>query len=174
MSRVLEATVQIITCVALVIGLMLVIWELRENREATRSLLTSEAMAFYSSLNTAVMGEETADVLAKACERPDELTASDYYVLDNYYAEILNRYRRIEMLQRRGSYSDDIPADAEKGISYLLESTPGRAYLELIAAEDALIGPQLKSLVERWNGSTCTDYFKKWKSVQEGLASNRQ
>lgn len=161
-------SIQVLTGIAVIAGLALVVWELQQNREATTSQLTSDGMTFVSTLNTVVMGEQTADVLAKACDSPDELTRSEYYVLDNYYAEVLNRYRRIALLKVRGSFYEEASFDAGMGIGFLLETAPGRAYLKTYGVSDRLIGQELLSKLEAWDGTTCQEYYGRWEEAVRG------
>jgi hypothetical protein len=73
----LDTVIQVVTSVAVLIGLALVVWELRQSREATSSQLTSDGIAHASALSTAVMSGQTAGVLARACDDPTKLTTSD-------------------------------------------------------------------------------------------------
>jgi len=164
----IELLVQVVTSLAVIGGLALVVWELKQNREAASSQLTSEAFTYVSALSQAVMGEQTAEVLARACDNPKELSRADYYVLENYYSEILNRYRRIARLQERGSLYDDASLDVPMGLGNLFDSAPGRAYLKREAETDSsVVGEALRRRLASWDGMTCAEYFGEWQELVE-------
>lgn len=169
-----EVVIQSITSIAVIAGLGLVVWELQQNREAATAQLTSDGFMYTSAVNQTVMGEDTANVLAKACDNPEDLTRADYYVLDNYYLEILARFRRITFLQQRTSLYDDASFEVGLGLGNLFDSAPGRAYLKRAAERDTVVGDVLRTKIENWNGETCTEYFGEWqKGVERELATSR-
>ena len=151
-----------ITGIAIVVGLVLVVWELQQNREATTSQLTSDGFVFHSAANLALMGEQTAEVLAKACDSPNNLSRADYYVLDAYYSEVLNRSRRIVVLQQRGSFYEEAVSSIGVGLAYLLDSAPGRAYLKMSARRDTELSELIQNRLKNWDGTTCAAYFGEW------------
>jgi len=170
-SKNLNDWVQTITGVAIVFGLMLVIWELQQSREATMSQLSSDAFQIQAQLGSAVIGEQSAEVLAKACYAPSELTDGELYVLDHFYGELVNRVRRILWLSKRGSfYSEaEVSIIGVGPLNYIMESTPGRAYLRTITVE-----PDLQAIVDKglaeWNDESCAGFFDKWRdNIEQDL-----
>lgn len=65
----MELWVQIISSVAIVIGLALVFAELRQTRDAILAENTSRGFERYTQLNVASLGEEPMLVLAKPATR---------------------------------------------------------------------------------------------------------
>ena len=92
-TQVLTNWIQLATGVAVLIGLGLVIWELQQAREIAVAQQINNSMSQYSNQLQAMMGEESARSLAKACDEPDSLTTEDMIVLGYYYNEIVNRLR---------------------------------------------------------------------------------
>lgn len=86
---------QIITSVVVIAGLGLVIWELKQARELTQAQLTSEGWARLSERNMAIVGENGAAVLAKACDQPGTLTSSEARVMEAITNDRLNAVNRI-------------------------------------------------------------------------------
>ena len=77
----LSTAVQITTLFALVIGLLLVLWELRITRDIARVELIAEGSAQNSARIQAMMGEESAASWARACDAPESLTTEDLIIL---------------------------------------------------------------------------------------------
>ncbi len=89
---------QIITSAVVIAGLGLVIWELKQARELTQAQLTSEGWARLSERNMAIVGENGAEVLAKACDQPDALTRTDVEIMQVITHDRLTAINRIHAL----------------------------------------------------------------------------
>lgn len=93
--------VQVIATLAIVVSIALVLIELRQSREIAVAQLISDEWAMEASLKIAMLGENPALVLAKACSHPSELTREDTEILDNYVQSKLaqiGRKRQISAL----------------------------------------------------------------------------
>ncbi len=86
---------QIITSFVVIAGLGLVIWELKQARELTQAQLTSEGWARQSERNMAIVGENGAAVLAKACDQPGTLTSGEGRIMEAITIDRLNAVSRI-------------------------------------------------------------------------------
>ena len=154
--------VQTTTGIAIVIGLVLVIWELRQNREATQSQLTSEYWSMSSQMQATVMGEDAAIALAKACDNPQSLTKADLVILDHYYLALINRMDRLASLQDRGSFYSDYQVSDESIYLYvLMESTAGRAHLK--TAPLKRFRPIIDKRLAEWDGQDCA-FLNAWEA----------
>jgi hypothetical protein len=98
--------IQIITGLAVVIGLFLVFIELRQAKQLASADLVSQGFAEGLSTQRDLMGEEFATVLANACMHPDDLTDDQIVALDFYFQVQLNNVIRMEFLVQVA----DIPA----------------------------------------------------------------
>ena len=97
--------VQILTTLAVLAGLGLVIWELQQNRSVAVGQMTSDGFAAASQHVASPQGEDSARVLAKACESPEALSADELAVLDAHYrGTILLIYRAYFIEQQTGLY----------------------------------------------------------------------
>lgn len=103
----LSELIQSITGLAIVAGLALVVWELQQNREATMSQLTSEGYQFSTQVELPVLGEEPAEVLAKACFAPNRLTEADLFRLNGIYSQRIVNLQRLLVLESRGSFYEE-------------------------------------------------------------------
>ena len=97
--------VQLITSIGLIVGIILVIWELRQAREIAKGEAVVASFAQYSQRVQTMMGENSAAAVAKACDYPDELTTEEMLILDRYYSEVINNMRHTLLVQ---SVSDDL------------------------------------------------------------------
>ncbi len=174
-SQTFNSTVQVITAIAIVIGLGLVIWELRQAREATQSQLSSDAFTIMSDLSTALLGEHPTDVLAKACDAPDTMTRAELILLDQYYFQILSRLMRMRTLSQRGSfYSEDYWRDSLSVLVLLFETHAGRAYWKTSAD---YVGPEIKAAGDQylstWKEQSCTELYDEWmQGIKESMSEN--
>lgn len=126
----LNAWIQSVTGIAIVLGLVLVVWELQQNREATRSQLSTEGWHMMNQFHSSMLGEAPAAVLARSCDAPEALTTADFIVLDHYFSELLNhRIIRLKHLSERGSsfFSSDYWKTAS-GWYWMFSSAAGRAW----------------------------------------------
>ncbi len=99
--------VQVVTGIGVIIGLILVIVEIRQSREIARLQIISSDFSITANERFTMMGENLADVMAKACEDPNEISHSDWLIISSRYAEVLNRIRRGYAYSRNSTiYSD--------------------------------------------------------------------
>ena len=98
---------QISASIGIVIGLVLVIWELRQSQDIARAQMVDSTFGHIADLDIAELGEEPAPIQAKACEQPKELTRADLIVLDAFFVGTLDRFRRQIHISRRSDFYDD-------------------------------------------------------------------
>ena len=128
--------VQIVTSLAVVVGLGLVVAELQQSREATQSQLKTESYQIWTQLKSASLGDDSADVLSKACLTPETLSDADYMVLQNYYSVIINSIVRNRELSMGSFYDDSLWQDAALGgLTEMFVTSPGRGYWKEIAPQ---------------------------------------
>jgi hypothetical protein len=118
--------------------------------------------------STAAYGEQLHLIYAKACESPDDLSASDLFVLDSYFFNIVNRIRReMRISQVSGFYADEQwLRHTRNSVSIFIFRTyagrdwwqRGRSWLDpdLIAAGDKI----LSSLGDPDCGKRVSDYHE--------------
>ena len=81
----IELYVQIVTAASVLIGILLVMVELQQTREMTKTELMTARLGTSIEHNSIVYGETLATTLAKACHRPDELSDAEAIALDAYF-----------------------------------------------------------------------------------------
>ena len=96
-----------VTGVAVLAGLVLVIWELQQTRALVTTEITQNRMNELSQDSTAVYGEQAAEVLAKACRNPASLTDSEKIILDLYFWNAMRRAFAAKRLSEIGAIEID-------------------------------------------------------------------
>ncbi|MEM7099021.1 MAG: hypothetical protein AAF541_12240 [Pseudomonadota bacterium] len=159
--------VQILTGVAVVVGIGLVVVELQQNREATQSQLSTESYQIWTQLKSASLGDNAPDVLAKACLSPQKLSGADYMILQNYYSVIINSIVRNKELSMGTFYDDRIWQDAAMGgFMEMFATTPGQGYWKTIAPRwvDPTVLEFGNVLLANMPPPNCGEDFKGWRN----------
>jgi hypothetical protein len=156
--------VQVVTGLAVVAGLVLIIFELRQTHNIAAAQQATEYRASYDSVTIAEMGELLPIALARACEDPEHLTGPELVALNGYYLQLffsaLSAYsdegaeissRRSWRIYARGSF------DA------ILASTPGQAWWEKQRESDWIPEDFLDFGNEHPRSTTC--FLEGWRAA---------
>ena len=138
--------IQVITGVALVLGLALVGVELTQSRDVAEAQLSNEGVNQHLQSMLALMGENPADSLVNACHDPQALSDNELVVLDAYYGSLItavNRYYRIE--KKTGLSNGRWTEVAETAFFLMFRSLPGRTWWE---NEKNSFAPEIVSFAE--------------------------
>ena len=146
--------IQIISSIAIVVGLVIVVFELNQNSIHQRAQLTHDD---YVNLHThmyTLMGENPAAVIAKARTSPQELSEEERIVVD---AHLFSQYlflESYEYIEQMGVFADDwkdvVPVVIKKYFDYPYarswwqrESTAGRKWTSELQElfNEALVDP---------------------------------
>ena len=128
-STTLVNWVQIITGISVVVGLVLVIWELQQSRDVAIAQLTSDAIGQAIQIDLAETGENPNIALTKACEDPSSLTNEDLTVLQGYYfAQLVYILRGLLVEQRSGLYTGVWIEAAYARFGSVFSTQPGRVW----------------------------------------------
>lgn len=101
--------------IGVVIGLLLVAYQINQDADLTRAQLFSDATDSRREWNQAMMGDAPMEVVAKSIERPQELTLAELQIMDMYFIAAVNELRRLALLKQSGL---DVDASIE-GLHYL-------------------------------------------------------
>ncbi len=91
--------------VAILTGLVLVLLELRQGQEVAGAQLLSERFSIIANQYNSIIGENAADVIAKACDSPDELTRQELVVMNAYFNSQFLIIRRMKLLSQGSDFS---------------------------------------------------------------------
>ena len=118
---------QLAASTGVLIGLLLVGYELRQDAELTRAQLGSALMSSFDELNRS--GQRNAGVIAKSITSPEELTFEEYITLDRYFWEVFTvAILRDDYLVNRGIFDSSEEEMATIFIDLVLSSPYGRAW----------------------------------------------
>jgi hypothetical protein len=127
---------QIVSNVAIVIGLGLVVYELNQSKLVANGQMIDEHASRMSNRWHVMMGEDPRKALAKAALDPAELNEMDAVTLDAYYSDVVsgwaNLYFTSGLLGVDRRWRQTVPLEARMVFS----STPGRRWLEALAARN--------------------------------------
>lgn len=113
--------------IGVVIGLLLVAYQINQEAELTKIQLFSENTDSRREFNQAMMGNEPMKVVTKSIERPLELTLEELQIMDMYLLAAVNEVRRLEVLNDAGLAAD---ADVENLEVFYFGSNFAKAWYE--------------------------------------------
>jgi len=113
--------------IGVVIGLILVAYQINQDADLTRIQLFSDATTARNEFNQALMGDNPLEVVAKSIESPNELTLAELQIMDAYLISALNEIRRLELLRRTGL---DVENSVEGIHEYYFGNNFARAWFE--------------------------------------------
>lgn len=123
--------IQIAATVAVVAGLVAVVFEIRQTKElAFSDYLDGSFGEEFENLRV-VLGDSTAEALSKACFEPDTLTDEELIILDTYYTAILLRGQRTSVIENAAEFGLDVTPRLIEAVSKVGVSEVGRAWLKV-------------------------------------------
>ena len=84
----IDRLIQIVTAIAVLIGLGLVVWELQQAKSLAFTQVIHGNVDNLTEGHTSVFGEDLSRVLATACFEPAELDHAGAFVLDAYFHKV--------------------------------------------------------------------------------------
>jgi hypothetical protein len=92
--------------IGILIGLVLVIVQIRQSTQFARSTYRSQGNDVANQVYANLMGEHGGDVIEKSVECPEELTYRDFMALDAFLFTGINMLWRDYQLAQEGLYSE--------------------------------------------------------------------
>ena len=159
-NRKIFDTVQLMTGIALLIGIALVVYELNLSKQLAFTELISEGFTESMDNHRTLMGENAAEVIARSCTDPDSITHHDFVILSAYYSaetEQIYRLRILELVADFGVEWEDI---AETKFMTLLSTQHGRRWYEV----NLRLDPDLQRIGDRVYAAElrCLDYYREF------------
>ncbi|MEM7099370.1 MAG: hypothetical protein AAF541_13995 [Pseudomonadota bacterium] len=148
---------QIATGVAVVIGLIMVFIELQQAKSLSLAELTSEGYAEVMADFRTVMGENSAEVIAKSCITPEQLNAQELVILNAYYNSKLAQVSRLRVLEFVADFGVPWQTLAHQQLQEVLATKPGQQWFEFhLKTDPELYGIGKKILA---TGVDCTGFI---------------
>ena len=157
---------QIVTNVAIVVGLAVVIYEIYQTRQLAEAQLVGEAYTLAQSTNAMVAGERIAEVLARACFEPDKLTNEDTVVLDAYFEARWTSVSRMIVL-RQYDFPTPVGQIVQETLPRIVSFPAGREWYRL---QRDNLDPEIRAIAdatfESLDGQVCANYLLEFTAYQ--------
>jgi len=102
--------------IGILVGLVLVVYEIRQNSDLVRAQIIATAFSDKEVLAVAKMGEDYPGALARSIEEPDDITLADVAVLEAALEARLVDFRRNAIMEEIGVFTGrwrrDIPKES--------------------------------------------------------------
>ena len=126
----LGSVYQLLTFVGLVVGIVLVLYELQQTRQLTQAQLNSENWQRLIGLHTATMGDEVAESLAKDCTSSGQMTDADRVRVTAYLENIVGHVYHQYSLDIIAGFPDSLGGAIYHYGKLFLSQPLGRQHLE--------------------------------------------
>jgi len=131
---------QIISNVAIIVGLALIVYELDQSKKVANGQMIDAAASRSNDLLLAMMGEDPRGALARAALHPGDLEEKDAVTLDAFYDSIVSGWSYLcftsELLDVDRHWRGAVQLQARMFFS----TEPGRRWLQALAAGGSPFG----------------------------------
>lgn len=132
----------------LILGLILVGLQLKQNADLLRIQLLYEESQSFISHERAMIGENGADVWAKSLERPEDLTLSEMRVMEGHLYALAEQWRASHMLHELGVLGDEWKNRIIDETGYYLGNPYGLAWWK-VYSESTPLPPEMMTLIQQ-------------------------
>ncbi|MEM7099000.1 MAG: hypothetical protein AAF541_12135 [Pseudomonadota bacterium] len=136
---------QILTNVAIIGGLVLLIYELNQSRDLVRAQVVDSVYGAAVTRNLALLGESPERAIAKSYFQPEHITESEAVVLSQFYTALLVSWLRNKD-ERGAGYFEAAYEQVITSEAYFLNTVPGRIWWNSVKSVQ---DPQLRLAVDR-------------------------
>jgi hypothetical protein len=141
--------IQIIGMIGVIAGLLLVTYELRQNRQIARAELNSQQLDHMGSIYGAFRNPDFAAVFQKSLAQPDSLTPNEKLMMDGHFRDLINLLRRDNSMYVLGVYEDNTDFWAGWVVRYGLGTKFGRQWWSQNKDRTGRIGTKIDEALER-------------------------
>ena len=139
----LNLYLQLFTALAVLIGLGLVIVELRQSHTLARVQLSHDGFAELIADQRSVLGENFSSTLANACRNTQDLSGSENWQLNAWYLTHINQIYRIKQIQVLGQFDYSWQAATTRLLSVILDTEHGRDWFKM-----HILDPDLQAMAK--------------------------
>jgi len=170
--------IQAVSAVAIVVGVILVVAEMRQNSDLMRTQLINEIISDHFAYDRQIMGENPSPTLIKACFHPEDLSEAELSVaaaaMDYRYDTVM----RTKIIEESGDLGMPWRKGAEIHLRRLLETPLGRLDFEKNKDIAWYWDPEIVDIAEKILASPdfedCTARYVAWKDGLHARASSSQ
>ena len=146
----LNRWLSLVANIGVMLGLVLVAFQIRQDVELTKIQLFSDATSSRKEWNQAMLGSDPMNVVMKSIENPSELTLAELHVMDAYLVGAINELRRLELLEAAGL---DVNIEVEGLHYFFFGSRFAKAWYEEFRDPDYLpyyYDEQIRGMDDTW------------------------
>lgn len=141
-----EQWLSIVSNLAILIGILLVFWELQQARTLATVQLRSDNAMLTAELSANLMGENPQAVLSKACLKPDELTTEDKIIMSQIFQNRLAAATMLRQTERIAGIGRGYVYSFETAFLAMFNYEFGRQYFERM--KDFAPGEEANDIIE--------------------------
>lgn len=158
--------------VGIVIGLILVVVQIRQNSDLVRTQLVADEYALVSALDAQLVGENPAEALMKAMYSPQDMTYADFRINDAYLIVRIDVLHRLYRLGQEGLFGKDDWKNSSTAFTFewLFGTEFSRLWWEHIGRETYQASPEFVEYMDaRIQGVRENRSIKGWQAIQADL-----
>ena len=159
-SSKIASWVQTTATIGVIIGVALVVIELRQAKALSEAEITAQFFAESAQNSRVQMGDNPAPILSKACLRPEEVTDEELFVLEGYFASrwaLANGTYRLEEAADFGYPWQEI---VKKILDPVAQMEHGRKWLVQHASFfNPILEDVVSEMLKRNKNTSCEDYL---------------
>ena len=150
-TRKLTELLHVIGNFAILVGLVIVAYEIRQNSVIARAELAALYLTNWSEIDRSRQDAEFAAVLAKSMDRHEDLTLDEMVQLDGYLYTVINQLNMDRSMYRFGIFRDPLQGEAAAAAQDELNTPFAQAWWASFREEynpvtGALIDTELRSV----------------------------
>ena len=121
-----DSWIEYLTAFAIVAGLVVVVWELRQNRALAEADLATQAYGQIQNYWQTLAGENPSVIVAKACSEPKELSDAEVGIYwAHHQMQYFNMHRDV-YVETAAGFGSDVEEWIRSDMKYYLGSRLGR------------------------------------------------
>lgn len=159
----LNKWLQVSANIGIVLGLVLVGFQLRQNSELARIQLLYEESSRAIELESEVVGERAAEVWAKSIQAPEDLTLAEIRIMEALLWSFTEQLRGTYRLAEQGLLSDeDWRVRARSEVTFQFSDPYSRAWWKNFSTGNSNLPEELRAVVDNviaGDDSTVKDYI---------------
>ena len=140
--------VQIFATIGVLIGLLLVYLEIRQNNELTNAEARVQRLVSWEEFTRFEVETNIRELVVKSVESPEELTDAEILMLDSWLWNIVSIYQQGIAMQQFGLADDQTP-DLEDAARFYFNNRFGRAWFEVNRRSISIPTPEFVEVVSR-------------------------
>ena len=164
----LSDVIQIISGVVLIIGVVLVVLQMRQTETLTRAQMVNEAWAMRIQQAEAAAGENPMRSYAKLCSENEFLTDEDVLVLHNFYLQRMYLIYRAKVVNDIAFNDDQWRREVTGNLGMILGTEQGRAWMHTWQLQ-----PWFQQLVDEHEATVSTSCVKRHPAFHSIMNTDR-